>query len=206
MTIAIAGLREINGVAVAVINLKLIWDVIEAIHVGSSGDAFILGHYGSLVAHSDIGLVLRGNSDPALARLKRLRDAIIASTDGAAEGRNAAGHLVIAAMAPIPGPDWVAFVEQPITEAFAPIRSALWRTGSLLLAGAAFAVMLSYLLARHMVAPIKALGIGVARIGGGDLEQRIVIRLGDELEVLGAAAQEAADALREPEAERRARG
>jgi hypothetical protein len=39
MTVAVAGAREINGITVAVINLKLIWDVVSAIHVGQSGDA-----------------------------------------------------------------------------------------------------------------------------------------------------------------------
>ena len=40
--IAVAGARKANGVTIAVINLKLIWDVISAIHVGRSGDAFVL--------------------------------------------------------------------------------------------------------------------------------------------------------------------
>jgi len=42
VTVAVAGARETYGVTVAVINLKLIWDVISAIHVGGSGDAFVL--------------------------------------------------------------------------------------------------------------------------------------------------------------------
>jgi len=63
MTIAVAGAREINGVTIAVVNLKLIWDVIQAIHVGQSGDAFVLDRPGRLVAHPDISLVLRGEGD-----------------------------------------------------------------------------------------------------------------------------------------------
>ena len=54
------------------------------------------------------------------------------------------GRRVIAAMAPIPGPDWTAFVEQPASEAFGPIRAAFWRTGLLLLVGAIFAALLGY--------------------------------------------------------------
>ncbi len=145
MTVAVAGVREINGVTVGEINLKLIWDVISAIHVGQSGNAFVLDRAGRLVAHPDISLVLRGD-DPAAARLKELQNAAIGGGE-TAEGSNAEGRSVIAAMAPIPGPDWMAFVEQPASEAFGPIRAALWRTGLLLLAGAAFAAFLAYLLA-----------------------------------------------------------
>ena len=126
MTVAVAGAREINGVTVAVINLKLIWDVISAIHVGQSGDAFVLDRSGRLVAHPDISLVLRGDDDPAAARLKELQQATIAGGGETAEGIDAEGRSVIAAMAPIPGPDWMAFVEQPAAEAFdADPRSAV---------------------------------------------------------------------------------
>ena len=55
-----------NGVTVAVINSKLIWDVITAIHVGRLGDAFVLDHSGRLVAHPDISLVLRGDGRSGL--------------------------------------------------------------------------------------------------------------------------------------------
>ena len=39
MTVAVAGNRAAVGVAVAEINLKLIWEVISAIHVGRAGKA-----------------------------------------------------------------------------------------------------------------------------------------------------------------------
>jgi hypothetical protein len=41
------------------------------------------------------------------------------------------------------------------------------------------------LLAGRMVGPIRALRAGAARIGSGDLSQRIAIKTGDELEALG---------------------
>src|SRR5260370_42401652 len=39
ITTAVAGAREISGVTIAVVNLKLILDVIQSIHLGQSGDA-----------------------------------------------------------------------------------------------------------------------------------------------------------------------
>jgi adenylate cyclase len=191
MTLALAGARENNGVAIAVINLKLIWDVISAIHVGQSGDAFVLDGAGRLVAHSDIPLVLRGSNGAAAARLGELQRA--ASADGGeSEGRNADNHRVVAAMAPIAGPDWTAFVEEPTAEAFAPLRAALWRTGYLLLAGAAFAAALGYLLARRMTGPIRLLEQGAAQIGAGHFEHKIDIATGDEIEGLALRFNEMA--------------
>jgi hypothetical protein len=97
----------------------------------------VLDRSGRLVAHPDTSLVLRGDDDPAAARLKDLQKATIGAGGETADALDAEGRSVIAAMAPIPGPDWMAFVEQPASEALGPIRAALWRTGLLLLAGAA---------------------------------------------------------------------
>jgi len=184
MTVAVAGALEINGITVAVINLKLIWDVVSAIHIGQSGDAFVLDGSGRLVAHPDISLVLRGDDDPATARLKDLQKATIGGGGETADSVNAEGRSVIAAMAPIPGPDWMAFVEEPAAEAFTPIRAALWRTGFLLLAGAVFAAVLGYLLARRMTGPISLLEKGAEEIGAGHFDHKIEISTGDELEGL----------------------
>jgi hypothetical protein len=106
--------------------------------------------------------VLRGDDDPAAARLKALQQATIAGNGETADGTDAEHRTVIAAMASIAGPDWMAFVEEPASEAFMPIRAALWRTGCLLLAGAVFAAPLGYLLARRMVGPIRPGGRGRA--------------------------------------------
>jgi adenylate cyclase len=135
---------------------------------------------------------LRGDNDPAAARLKQLQQAAIAGGDKTAEGSNAESRWVIAAMAPVPGPDWMAFVEEPTSEALTPIRSALWRTGLLLLAGAFFAVVLAYLLARRMTGPIALLEKGAREIGAGHFAHKIEISTGDELEGLAQRFNEMA--------------
>jgi adenylate cyclase len=197
MQIAVAGTRRADGVTIAVINLKLIWDVVSAIHVGRSGDAFVLDKTGRLVAHSDISLVLRGANDPAAGRLKKLLQATTAGRSEFIAGRNAVDATVIAAMATIPGPNWVAFVEEPQAEAFAPIRASLWRTGFLLLAGALFAAGLGLLLARRMIGPIRLLERGAEQIGAGNFDHKIEISTGDELQRLAHRFNEMAAGLAE---------
>jgi adenylate cyclase len=64
------------------------------------------------------------------------------------------------------------------------IYAALWRTTGLLLAGAAFAGLLAYALARRMTEPIRLLEKGTERIGAGQFDHRIEIRTGDELQRL----------------------
>jgi adenylate cyclase len=186
MTIAVAGARPNAGVTIAEINLKLIWDVISAIHIGQTGGAFVLDGGGRLVAHPDISLVLRGADNTAISPLRALQKAAAAQGNEIVNGFNARGRSVLAAAAPIPGPDWTAFVEQPTAEAYGPIRAALWRTGLLLIAGAAFAFALAYLLALRMAGPIRQLEEGAARIGAGRFDHQIDLRTGDELEGLAS--------------------
>jgi adenylate cyclase len=195
MTIAVAGSRESAGVTIAMINLKLIWDVIAAIHVGKAGNAFALDREGHLVAHPDISLLLRGGDNAASAALRRLQQSSIAAGDEAVTGEDAEHRIVLAAMARIAGPDWMAFVEQPREEALAPLRQGLWRTAILVLLGTLFAAALALLLARRMAGPIRLLEQGAARIGAGQFDQPIRIATGDELERLAARFNQMAGEL-----------
>jgi class 3 adenylate cyclase len=195
MTMAVAGNRAALGIAVAEINLKLIWDVISAIKVGESGSAFVVDRNGRLVAHPNISLVLQGTSEASAARLQSLQAMAAAAAGAAISTADADGRTVLTAMAPIPGVDWAVFAAQPIAEAYAPIRNALWRTSGFVLAGAAFAALLALFLARRMSGPIRQLERGVERIGAGQFDHRIAIATGDELERLAARVNQMAAEL-----------
>ncbi len=195
MVMSLAGSRSAVGVAVAQINLKLIWDVISAIRVGKAGLAFVVDGNGRLVAHPNIGLVLQGADESTAAHLRALQAAMLAAGGDPVTTADVEGRTVLAAMAPIAGVNWMVFAEQPISEAYAPIRAALWRTGFLVLAGAAFALALAYLLARRMTGPIRQLEEGAARIGAGQFDRKIEIATGDELERLAARFNQMAGEL-----------
>src|SRR6478752_6137031 len=127
LTVTIVGNRPAVGAVVAEVNLKLIWDVMSAIKVGRTGFAFVLDRSGRLIAHPDISLVLRGAEEATFGPFRAVRDAV-GSKAGFATSRDAQGHYVAASAAPVQGPDWTVVVVQPLSEAYAPIYSALWRT------------------------------------------------------------------------------
>jgi class 3 adenylate cyclase len=195
MTVAVAGNRAAVGTAVADVNLKFIWDVISAIHVGQSGFAFVLDQPGHLIAHPDISKVLHGTDKDTASVYGAQREGILAASEGVAAIKDTEGRTVIAATAPIPGVDWTVIVEQPLFEAFAPIYASLRRTIVLILAGAALAGALAYWLARRMTRPIHLLEEGTEQIGAGQFAHRIAINTGDELERLAARFNEMAKEL-----------
>src|SRR5438094_7168484 len=89
------------------------------------------------------------------------------------------------------------FVELPAEEAYAPLYAALKRLAFVLLGALGFAVLAGMFLAGRMVGPIQALQTGDARIGRGDLSQRIAIKTGDELEALANQFNDMAGQLQE---------
>lgn len=195
MVIAVAGNRSSVGVAIAEVNLKLIWEVISGIKVGRTGDAFVLDGPGRLIAHPDINRVLRAD-EAGQQPFQALRAAILARPGEAATGRDVAGETVLAAMAPIPSVDWSVIVKQPLAEAFGPLYGALLRTAALLVAGALLAAGLAWWLAQRAIGPIRLLEDGATRIGAGQFDHRIELKTGDEFERLATRFNEMAAELR----------
>src|SRR6202012_2912427 len=159
LKIALLGNRPSVGAVIAEVNLKLIWDVISAIKVGKTGFAFVLDRPDGLIAHPDISLVLRGAEEETSGPFRAIRDAIGSAGSGSATGRDINGREVAAA-APVAGLDWTVVVQQPLSEAFAPIYAALKRTAMILVIGPAVGGLLAYALARRRTEPIRLLEEG----------------------------------------------
>jgi adenylate cyclase len=104
---------------------------------------------------------------------------------------------VLTAYARVAPLGWLMFVELPAEEAYAPLYAALQRLAFVLLGALLFAVLAGMFLAGRMVGPIQALQAGAARIGRGDLGQRIAIKTGDELEALADQFNDMAGQLQE---------
>ena len=170
-----------GGVTLADVNLKFVWDVVSRIKIGESGLAYVVDASGTLIAHPDISLVLKKTDLRGLPQVAALAQPADAPP---VRARDLAGQRVLAAHAPIPALAWTVFVESPRAEAFAPLYASILRLGLLLVASLAVAALASFLLARTLVRPIRALQAGAARIGAGELDERIEVHSGDELEAL----------------------
>jgi signal transduction histidine kinase/CheY-like chemotaxis protein len=186
MTIATAGTLRDSGASIAEVNLTFIWDVVSKIKVGEHGSAYVIDAQGRLIAHPEINLVLRHTE---LSQLAQVRAARAGASDGADRevriAKDLRGREVLTAYAPVAPLGWLLFAELPTGEAFAPLYQAVLRSAALLVAAFGAAALAALLLARRMVAPIRMMRERAARIGAGDLGQRIAVSTGDELEELG---------------------
>jgi len=186
------------GVLQAEVNLKLVWDIVSNIRTGEGGYAYVVSRSGDLIAHRDISLVLQRRNLAHLAQVKGAFEVV----SGAPRPRvmlasNLEGKRVISSNAFIPSLQWLVIVERPAEEAYAPLYAAMLRTSALLLVGFSMAVLASLFLGRRVVRPLEALRRGVERIGKGDLDHRLDLKTGDEIEILADEFNEMAARLRE---------
>src|SRR5687768_3522631 len=190
-----------GGVIVAEVNLKFIWDVVSRIKIGTAGRAYVVDGAGALVAHPDISLVLQKTN---MAALDQVTAAIFRDKGGGSAAiaavpiaRDLQGHRVLTAHADIPSLRWFVFAEQPLQEAFATLRASIQRTVVLIVLGVGMSIVASLILARRMVQPIRALQEGAAKIGAGELRQRLELKTGDEIEVLAEQFNQMTEQLQE---------
>ncbi len=173
-----------SGVTAVEVNLKFVWDVVSRIKIGEAGLAYVVDATGTLIAHPDISLVLKKSDLSALPQVAALTRP---NEETTLLGRDLRGEEVLSAHAEIPTLKWTVFVESPRAEAFAPLYATLQRTALMLVVALLISIAASFLLARALVRPLRALQEGAAQIGAGDMERRIDVRTGDELE--GVAEQ-----------------
>ncbi len=187
ITMAVAPDENAAEVTAAEVNIRAIWDVVSRIGTSRGAHAYVVDSTDKLIAHPDLRLVLEKRDLSAAPQVKAARvprdggnrdDQTFTIANGLEGGQMLAVH------AAIPELGWLVFIEQPVEDSFAPLRAATARSIAVLVLGLVLATLASVALARRMVAPIQLLQAGAARVGKGELDYRIDIRTGDEVQAL----------------------
>jgi hypothetical protein len=133
MTIAVAGTRREAGVSVAMVSLKLVWDIIHELKLGQHGTAYLLDGKNRVIAHSsfetygrdaqglatvqlDLSLFQQDFSNLPQIKAARAASASGATRSGAQVAADAQGREVLSGYAAIALLDWLVFVEVPVDE------------------------------------------------------------------------------------------
>ena len=186
-------------VAVATVNLRFLWDRLSTNIAHHHSYAYVVDHQGQLIAHPDLSKVLAGTRADRLPQVRRTLHQDTRSpsdTVTAVEGYDFSGQRVLSRAARVDGPNWLVFAEQARDAALAPLTATLMRGALMLLLGLGLALVAGFLLARHMSAPIGTLQRGVEAFARGDLDHRIHLSTGDELETLADACNRMAQQIR----------
>ena len=154
LSFAIAHVGASAGVTLAEVNIKRLWDIVDAIKVGETGYAFVVDGRGRLIAGRDKELIARQSDFSGLAQ-------VAAASSGARAGgqlfaTSPSGAPVLSVSAAVPELGWNVFVELPAAEARAPLWTALMRAACLLALGLLTILLASFAVARRDVAAAPA--------------------------------------------------
>ena len=111
--------------------------------------------------------------------------------------QNYAKKEVIGASMCFPQRGWTLITEISTAEAFAPIGALLLQILLLTILAMAAVIVVIVLLANNIIKPIKTLSQGAKIISGGNLDYRVKITSGDEIEQLGNAFNDMVSKLKE---------
>lgn len=194
-TVPVEVVGKIQGVLVAELELVAIWQVVDAIRIGRTGAALIVGDDGRLVAHGDArgkALVIEQKPLPELAALARTA----AAHGGLAEGRGSLGLPVVAAFVPISGTTWTLVIEQEAAETYRHSRLLAWLLAALAVGTAALTIAIGAALAsRSLLTPVLHLQEAAEAYRQRRFDHRVTLTTGDELETFGHTLNNMAAAL-----------
>jgi len=193
--------RDRNGVLMAEVSVRGMWEAMAQVEVGQTGYAYLADvDNGRLLAHSDLSryLTLQNRNLETVPIVRRLK---ARQTTTGSPYRGLEGERVIGAAAPVSGTPWTLIVELPTAEGLAGVRQMLILLGVLLVAGMVVAGSMSLILPRRIVRPLLALQEGARRLGAGQLDQIIDLRTGDEFQDLAMAFNDMAAGLKASYAE-----
>jgi signal transduction histidine kinase len=167
-----------TGVVGEMLDLGAVQEIIGQTRLGTSGYVYAVDAKGGLITYPNPAALKQRSLD-----LPQVRKALSSSSSnaGSTVGRNFRRQKVLSAWATVEPVGWKVFVEQPESEAFAPLRGKIWRTALLLAGFVAAGIGLSVLLARRLVRPVKRMQTAAARIGAGAYGERIELDRRDEL-------------------------
>jgi signal transduction histidine kinase len=175
--------NEVVGVLAADVNVRYVWDVVQGIHIGTTGYAYVVSSNGILIAHPDLHLVLQHQDLSNLPQVEAIR---APGSEAAGTGiyRIPNGQYVLVAYQRIANLGWTVFIERPLLEAYSPVLISLGRIGGILLVVLVLTVGAAVRLGRRVLGPIEVLRRGAARLEAGELDTCLHLDTGDEFEEL----------------------
>ena len=187
--------RRIKGWLSEELSLRGLWHNITGIDIGEKGYIFVVDENGSVLAHPDWSVVIKG------ANLKNNHQVVrfINKWEGnnISPYKNENGIEVIGTYAVSKITGWGIIAEQPASEAYAHLYNFKTRLLILIALSLSFAIFLSIYLGWRLTSPLKLLKKEAEDFGKGYLNKKIIINRNDEIGDLTNTFNNMADSLLE---------
>jgi putative methionine-R-sulfoxide reductase with GAF domain len=164
-------LGDFQGTLVAEVNLKFMWDLVDQLKVGETGQAYVVDKNGNLLAFSDTARVLRGEN---VSHLKEVGEFIGSSAPinetGTSISSGIEGATIVGTYASLGTPDWAIVTELPVREAYQAVIRGVALSAGVMVVMATLAGLTGAYVARRLSAPLLALTKTASQIAGGEID------------------------------------
>ncbi len=177
---------EVDGVLLARVNLNFLWFIVSQTNIGKSGYVYIVDERNFLIAEK--------GSQPETFQLQDLSNRPFFQT--LVESNNSAQLNVyqglrqvevLGASTFVRSVSWHVVVEQPTSEAYAPVYQLLSVMGGALVFVTIATVGVGFLFIRQIIIPLQRLTTAAIALSAGQLETRVQVYSQNELGTLATA-------------------
>lgn len=178
--------KTTSSYVVGVYKYDILDEVLNGVHVGTSGQALILGPQGQLIADADTNAVLQGTT---LSQIRgndyqKIEAQLTSGATGAMEA-SSEGETMFLSFSPIRGTQWSLVIELPKSDYQPLINHAILLITLVALVLLALSMYWSIHIARTISKPIHTMTQRMTGLSDGDLRSEVIqADTGDELELL----------------------
>ena len=168
-------LGDVQGILIAEVNLKFMWDLVDQLKVGTTGYAYVVDEQGNLIAYRDTALVLLNENVMQIGEVAQFVHNPALLTDVTPDlvaytGLN--GSTVVGNYAPLGTPQWAVVIELPWREAYQDIIILGLQSLAIILGIAILAGLIGALGARQSAAPLVELSNVAAEVAKGNMSSQ----------------------------------
>ncbi|HEX3044850.1 MAG TPA: ATP-binding protein [Bacillota bacterium] len=179
---------DFQGVLIADVNLKFMWELMSALKVGKTGRVYVVDRQGYLIAFEDITRVLRGVNLNKLAIVKEfVQKPSQAGLNEPKIFKGISGDTVLGTYTALGAPDWAVVTELPLGEAYQKVTQTALGISSFTLMILVLAGGIGVYMARRLTGPLVNLMKTTRRISGGEMELQAIVEGPPEVASLAVA-------------------
>ena len=185
-------LGQVDEILRARLSLKFIWEILEGIQIGKTGQVYVMDGSGRIIAHREIHRVLQMSDVITPEALDAIRE-----NAGPVEWVEVDDGVAYNLGVYVPDLDWIVALTQPRREVLAYFYQNSYWAALIILLISISAILWGWRGSRRLLEPIHALHLHVQRISRGDLGRKVSIEREDEIGELGRAFNEMTDSLKQ---------
>ncbi|MCL4299669.1 MAG: response regulator [Anaerolineae bacterium] len=193
-----SALGDFQGMLVAEVNLKFMWNLVDQLKVGETGWAYVVDRQGTLIAFKETDRVLKDESVNHLQVVSEfIQNPVTVRKTGVSMYQGITAATVVGTYVPLETPDWAVVTELPWQEAY---REIIWEgvfSIGITLVMAVSTGLLGVFLARRLAVPLVNLTQTATRIAGGEMDLQAEASGPQEVVSLAAAFNSMTAQLRE---------